>query len=128
MTMPGDFAWLIFHLEREMPRNTGTLAGKASRDLELLNRHVEMLQFVRDNGPIGIIKLAELMELPMHKVRYSLRLLEKDGLIRASTTGARTTRKVEEFLNDLGEQLMEMETSVRDVQRAVERLRETLER
>ena len=111
-----------------MAKEIGVLAGKASRDLELLKRHITMLQFVAEHEPIGIIKLAELMELPQHKVRYSLRLLEKDGLIKASTNGAKTTRKVEKFLEDLKEHLGEMSASVKDVQKSVDKLRKTVER
>lgn len=111
-----------------MAKEIGILTGKASRDLKLLKRHIEMLQFVTDNGPIGIIKLAELMELPQHKVRYSLRLLEKDGLIRASTAGARTTRKVEMFLDDLKVNLVEMNSAVKDIQKGVDKLKKTLEK
>ena len=121
-------AWLTFILGEEMAKEIGVLAGKASKDLELLKRHVMMLQFVTDNEPIGIIKLSELMELPQHKVRYSLRLLEKDGLIKASTVGAKTTRKVEKFLEDLREHLGEMNASVKDVQKGVDKLRKTLEK
>ena len=110
-----------------MTKDMGVLAGKASKDLELLKRHVTMLQFVNQHGPIGIIKLAELMDLPQHKVRYSLRLLEKDGLIKASTAGARTTRKVVKFLDELDVHLENMQASVKDVQESVDRLRKSIE-
>ena len=111
-----------------MAKKTGILAGKASNDLELLKRHVTMLQFVADNEPIGIIKLAELMELPQHKARYSLRLLEKEGLIKASTAGAKTTKKVDKFLEGLKEHLAEMNFAVKDVQRSVDKLRKALDK
>ena len=84
-----------------MKKNMSVLAGKMENDLDLLQRHVEMLHVVADNGPIGIIKLAEMLKLPQHKVRYSLRLLEQDGLIEATSGGARTTKKVKPFLNEL---------------------------
>lgn len=110
-----------------MPKGTGILAGKTSRDLELLKRHVDMLRFVADNGPIGIIKLAELMGLPQHKVRYSLRLLEAEGLIRASTSGARITARVPAFLKALRERLEEMDSSLRDVRDSVDRMEAVLD-
>ncbi len=112
----------------EMAKEIGVLAGKASKDLELLKRHIAMLQFVADNEPIGIIKLSEHMDLPQHKVRYSLRLLEKDGLIKASTNGAKTTRKVEKFLEELKEHLGEMNASIKEVQKGVDKLRKALDK
>ena len=104
----------------------GVLAGKVSKDLGLLQRHISMLQIVAENEPIGIIKLAEMLKLPQHKVRYSLRLLEKDGLIKASSTGARTTRKVGPFLDEMMENLTTIGEAVKDVQRAALRLRKTI--
>ena len=82
-----------------MPKDTGILAGKMSKDLELLKRHVAMLQIVEEHQPIGIIKLAELMELPQHKVRYSLRLLEQEGLIGNTPKGRVITAKGRSFLD-----------------------------
>jgi predicted transcriptional regulator len=109
-----------------MGNENGVLAGKTSKDLDLLQRHINMLQIVAENEPIGIIKLAEILELPQHKVRYSLRLLEKDGLIKASSAGARTTKKVGPFLDEMTGNLVAMGEAVKRVQRAAERLKKTI--
>lgn len=109
-----------------MGTENGVLAGKTSKDLSLLQRHINMLQIVAENEPIGIIKLAEKLELPQHKVRYSLRLLEKDGLIKASSAGARTTKKVGMFLEEMTSHLAAMGEAVKQVQRAAEKLRKTI--
>lgn len=70
-------------------------------ELELLERHVRMLQFVEKHGPIGIIRLSTLMSVPKHKVRYSLRILEKEGFIQPSTQGAIATEKVAQFFEQI---------------------------
>ena len=111
-----------------MAKDMGILAGKASKDLELLKRNIIMLQFVAEHEPIGIIRLAELMELPQHKVRYSLRLLESEGLLKASTSGAKTTKRVERYLDEIKEHLDEMNLAVKDVQKNVDRLKRSLEK
>jgi predicted transcriptional regulator len=110
-----------------MGTENGVLAGKTSKDLDLLLRHINMLQIVAENEPIGIIKLAEMLKLPQHIVRYSLRLLEKDGLIKASSVGARTTKKVGPFLEEMVVNLAAMGETVKQVQRAAEKLRKTIE-
>jgi predicted transcriptional regulator len=117
---------LICEVGESMGNENGVLAGKTSKDLDLLQRHINMLQIVAENEPIGIIKLAEMLELPHHKVRYSLRLLEKDGLIKASSAGARTTKKVAPFLEEMVGNLAAMGEAVKQVQRAAERLRKTI--
>ena len=51
-------------------------------------RDVEILRAVIANAPIGIVRLAEETGKPEHKVRYSLRMLENDGLVDPTPNGA----------------------------------------
>ncbi len=72
-----------------------------SGELEMLRRHLIILKQVVENEPIGILKLAEETKIPSHKVRYSLRILEQEGLIAASAPGAITTEHTKPFLDEL---------------------------
>ncbi len=65
--------------------------------------------------PIGIIRLSDELNLPQHKVRYSLRILEQEGLIIPTPDGAKTTEKVEGFLDHLQDVLDEMNHTVADL-------------
>ena len=60
-----------------------------------------MLKSISENEPIGIIRLAELLKCPQHKVRYSLRMLEQENLIEPSSGGAVTTKNIQEFSEEL---------------------------
>ena len=106
-----------------MEQEMGILAGKLMNDLDLLQRHLTMLKLVAESEPIGIIKLSELLKLPQHKVRYSLRLLEQDGLLEATNAGAKVTDKLIPFLQTLREQMETMGGSIRTIQKAVEDVR-----
>jgi predicted transcriptional regulator len=77
------------------------LTEKVSGELEMLERHLLILKQVVENEPIGILKLAEETNIPSHKVRYSLRILEQEGLIKASAPGAVTTEQTVLFLEEL---------------------------
>jgi predicted transcriptional regulator len=77
------------------------LTSKIESEVRLLERHVAMLRAIMENQPIGIIRLSELLNYPQHKVRYSLRILEQEGLIRPSPDGAMTTDKLQGFLDYL---------------------------
>ena len=77
------------------------LTEKVNGELEMLKRHLLILKQVVENEPIGILKLAEETKIPSHKVRYSLRVLEQEGLIKASAPGAVTTDVTRSFLKDL---------------------------
>ncbi len=64
---------------------------KIKSDVELVARHIEVLRAVMEHQPIGIMKLGEMLALPQHRIRYSLRILEQNGYIQASASGAVAT-------------------------------------
>ncbi len=84
------------------------MLDKIKVEIELLGRHIEVLDAVVEHQPIGIIKLSELLSLPFHRIRYSLRVLEQYGYIRASPTGAVATPGARELLSHLDERLDEL--------------------
>ena len=81
------------------------LFDQINKELELTQRHLVVLKKVIESGPIGILKLAEETEMPTHKVRYSLRVLELEQLIRPSASGAVAGEQVEEFISDFDDEL-----------------------
>jgi predicted transcriptional regulator len=94
-------------------QSDNSLSERLQTELELLERHIQMLQVIRDEGPVGIIKLSEFTGFPQHKVRYSLRVLEGEGLIRPSPRGATITDRAPEFIIDFKDLLGEMEDKIR---------------
>lgn len=81
---------------------------KVKGEIELMERHIQVLRAVVAHQPIGIMKLSELMDLPFHRIRYSLRVLEQMGYIRASPSGAVATPQSVELLAGLDQELSEM--------------------
>ena len=96
-----------------------SMIEKLVDELELLERHILMLKITKENQPVGIIRLSEILNIPKHKVRYSLRLLEKEGLISPSTEGARVTERYDEYMKDV-------ESKLDDIVEMVERLKTEL--
>jgi len=90
-----------------------SMIEKLVDELELLERHILMLKITKENQPVGIIRLSEILDIPKHKVRYSLRLLEKEGLISPSTEGARVTEKYEDYMKDVDSKLDEIVSMVK---------------
>ncbi|WP_406671240.1 hypothetical protein V7O67_06185 [Methanolobus sp. ZRKC4] len=76
------------------------LFDQINKELELAERHLMVLKVVVKRGPIGILKLAEETGMPTHKVRYSLRVLEQEQLIKPSSHGAVAGDSVEQFVSD----------------------------
>lgn len=90
--------------------------NRTQEEMTLMERHIRMLKVTREMQPIGIIRLSEILDVPKHKVRYSLRLLEQDGLIKATNEGAVVTEKYEEFMRDLPAYLEELISRIREVE------------
>ena len=95
------------------------LTSRIEAEVKLLGRHVQMLKAISENEPIGIIRLSEMMNVPQHKVRYSLRILEQEGLIKPSPEGAVTTEKLEGFLDYLKGVLDTMSGTVQDLRKSL---------
>ncbi len=93
------------------------LTGRVQHELELLKRHVIVLKKVMESGPIGIMKLSLETGIPDHLVRYSLRVLEQQGLIAPSTQGAVATRSVNEAYVELRDELERIEIMIDEIKR-----------
>ncbi len=93
------------------------LISKIELELEMLERHLMILKQVIREEPIGIMKLAETTGLPKHKVRYSLRVLEHEGLIGPSMHGAVTTEKTRQFVQTLGGRIDALEKKVEEIKK-----------
>lgn len=62
--------------------------SKLMSEAEIVIRHLEVLQAVLEKQPIGIFKLSDMLNMPKHRVRYSLRVLEQSGIIVPTQYGA----------------------------------------
>ena len=101
------------------PYSSSALTGRIEYELELLQRHVQILKIIINNEPIGIIKLSNLSQFPQHKVRYSLRILEQEGLIEPSPDGAVTTEKFKKFMPKLNNILTGMKNTIHDIKKSI---------
>jgi predicted transcriptional regulator len=88
--------------------DTQQLVDRISSELDLLGRNVDILERLSGNPPMGIIRLSEALRLPIHKVRYSLHLLEREGVIQPSADGAVVTERAREFWDSLDKSLDRM--------------------
>jgi predicted transcriptional regulator len=101
----------------EKLREKTSITNVAEKELDLLIRHIDVLKTVRDHGPIGIIRLSQLTGQPQHVIRYSLRTLEHDGIIKPSAQGAIITDKIHETLGTLESTLDDMITTMGDLKK-----------
>ncbi|MDD3858408.1 MAG: hypothetical protein PHP43_10230 [Methanoculleus sp.] len=93
------------------------MLAKIKSEIELVSRHLEVIRAVVEHQPIGIMKLAEILDLPYHRVRYSLRILEQEGYIRASPAGAVATPLAADLLVTLDTEVDELIGLLRVIQK-----------
>ncbi|OYT58755.1 hypothetical protein B6U71_03915 [Euryarchaeota archaeon ex4484_178] len=93
---------------------------KLETEMELVARHVKVLKAVMEHQPVGIIKLSHMLNMPEHKIRYSLRLLEQEGLIEASPGGAKITEKTKTAIGEIRDFLTKMEEKCREVESLID--------
>lgn len=98
-------------------KNRSSITNVAEKEINLLSRHIDVLKTVKDHGPVGIIRLSQMTGQPQHMIRYSLRTLEKDGIITPSRNGAVVTDRVHETLGTLESTLDDFSTTMQDIKK-----------
>ena len=86
--------------------------GSLIEDVELLERHISILKTVKGNQPVGLIRLSEMTGIPKHRVRYSLKLLEQQGIIVATPEGATGSDRYDGFMNEISSYIDELATRI----------------
>jgi predicted transcriptional regulator len=92
---------------------------RLARQLAKEQRDLRVLAAVVEGRPIGIARLADETGIDEHKIRYSLRMLEEDGLIEPTPEGAVPAADVEgriEQINDGVDGLVERIDSLRELE------------
>ncbi len=93
---------------------------KLKQEAEVALRHLEVLELVEKNQPIGIFKLADMIKLPKHKVRYSLRVLEQSGIIEPTQHGAMVRDDADEVFKKLKEEIGDIKDLIDKIEKKIE--------
>lgn len=88
------------------------MIDRVAEKIDMMDRHLGVMTLVMDEEPIGIVRTSDKLEYPHHKVRYTFRVLEEEGLIESTPRGAITTERTHEVISDLNERLTELERSL----------------
>ena len=105
---------------KDAKKDRCVLTSVIETEVDILKRHVNVLKTLQKNQPMGIIKLSELTGFPQHMVRYSLRILEQDGLIEPSPQGAVTTEDVGKTMALLKKTLESISNTTKEIIKNIE--------
>ncbi len=86
----------------------GEQVDKEARDLTVLAA-------VLEHGPIDSARLSEVIGVPEHKVRYSLRMLEDDGLVEVTADDATAADDAVERIDGMNDGLDDLADRVADL-------------
>ena len=103
-----------------MKKERCVLTSVIEIELDILKRHIHVLKRLQEKQPMGIIKLSELTKYPQHMVRYSLRILEQDGLIEPSPQGAVTTGEMAKTMDLLKKTLNKISKTADELKKTLE--------
>jgi len=103
-----------------MKKERCVLTSVIETELDILKRHIHVLKTLQKQQPMGIIKLSEVTKYPQHMVRYSLRILEQDGLIEPSPQGAVTT-------DEVGKTMTTLKTTLEKISKTADELKKELD-
>lgn len=65
------------------------LFERVTNEIAILERHLHVVEAVATHEPVGRVTLTNRLPYPRHKIRYSLRLLDRDHLIESTELGVR---------------------------------------
>lgn len=94
------------------------LFGSTVSEVRAWERHLKILKTIKENEPIEISNLPCMTGFPDHIIRYSLGVLEKNGLIQSSEIGATTTSRVYDTLGTLDDALKNISIMLKSFKRA----------
>ncbi len=94
-----------------------SILSDAIEEIKLVERHLKILNLLEKEGPIGIMKISQILNMPPHRVRYSLRILELEGMIGATPDGAEIVGNVEAFKKMLLQSLKELEKELDELKK-----------
>lgn len=90
--------------------------------VERLDRYLRILSVIINTQPIGILKISELTGMPEHIVRYSLRVMQRYGIIEPSRSGAIVSPSLLDSREGLVKEIARVEEKMEGTRRRAEEL------
>jgi len=91
------------------------MVERLTKQVEKEERDLQILEAVIESGPIGIVRLSEETDVPEHKVRYSLRMLEDDGLIEPTPNGAIPADGLDDRVTEMNDGIDDLTARLEDL-------------
>ncbi len=107
-------------MKKSINKERCVLTSMVKNNLDLLNRHITVLKALQKKQPMGISELSEITRYPQHNIRYSLQILEQEGLIEPSVQGVVTTENIDGIIIRLKNSIHEVSTAYSNLLKKLE--------
>lgn len=95
---------------------------KLKAESEIVLRHLQVLKAVTEKQPVGIFKLSDILNMPKHRVRYSLRVLEQSGIIVPTQYGAMVKDEGYDRIEELKNEIKEIKNILGNIEELLNKL------
>jgi len=95
---------------------------KLKAEAEIVLRHLEVLKTVMEKQPVGIFKLSDILNMPKHRIRYSLRVLEQSGIIVPTRYGAMVRDEGYDKIEEMKGELKEIKELINNIEELLNKL------
>ena len=102
-------------MKKNIPKERCVLTFMVKTNLEFMKRYITVLKTLQRKQPQGMRELSEITGYPQHNIRYSLQILEQEGLVEPSIQGAVTTENIDDIIKRLKHSLSEISTGYNDL-------------
>lgn len=95
---------------------------KLKAEAEIVIRHLEVLKTVMEKQPVGIFKLSDILNMPKHRVRYSLRVLEQSGIIVPTQYGAMVRDEGYDTIEEMKNEIQDIKNLINEIEKLLNKL------
>jgi predicted transcriptional regulator len=107
-------------MEKKSKKNSCVLTLMVKSNLDLLNRHITVLKTLQKKQPVGVSEISNITGYPQHNIRYSLQILEQEGLVEPSLRGAITTENVDDILKRVKNSILDVTIAYNELLKKLE--------
>ncbi|WP_302083611.1 hypothetical protein [Salinibaculum rarum] len=98
-----------------------------TEELNRAQQHFTVLTAIISHEPIGILALEEKTDIEHYEIRFSLRVLQEEGVIKPTSNGAVLTTDAHQHIQDLNNDMETVAEQFNDFQSVLTKTQAELE-
>jgi predicted transcriptional regulator/tRNA A-37 threonylcarbamoyl transferase component Bud32 len=101
--------------EENMDEETPGVMDRIQKEITMLEQISEVLEYILNHEPVGIVNISDDLGYPHPKARYSMRVLEEEGLIKSTRQGAVITDNASDEIEKYNQNLDNVQSQIASI-------------